>query len=319
MPRWFGAGRTASIAFVERFARNPPPTRLFHYTSTAALVSIVRNNEMWLSDATFLNDAEEVEHGRKLALSRLGATIGATTDPDVKRMLEATLAKFDTSAGPGVYVACFSLEGDDLAQWRGYGRGEAPIAIGLEPGPLMFGYVSEGLLQQVLYEPDDQRWIFDQVMAAYEAAYAEDLRDPMPSPGPRPLPVDQERALCADSLYHSIWRYIVNCKHPAFRSELEVRFTYLAHDFSDWGEWYPMQPEPQFREQSGRVIPYLSSKNLQFRNMPREDAPRLPIRSIRVGPTENQALIARGARRLLDQFGHESVEIAMSGSPARLR
>lgn len=321
MPRWFGAARTASIAFMKRFHPSPPPATIFHYTSAAALISIVRNNELWLSDATFLNDRVEIEHGRKLARVRLEAAVDSEQRDEVRAMLELTLAKFSAQTAPYVYVVCFSLEGDDLTQWRGYGQGDAPIAIEFEHGPLMFGYTSEGLLQQVLYEPDDQTWTFDQVLTAYADAYAEDLRDPRPSGRSTPLPQEEERDLCAGSLYHALWRYIAAFKDPAFRSEQEVRFIYTAHDFSQSGhDWYPDHPEPMFRERAGRVIPYLSSKNLDFRNMDRVgEVPKLPIRSVRIGPTEDQALIALGVRRLLDASHHRAVEITLSGSPFRPR
>lgn len=320
MPRWFGAARTASIAFVKRFHTSPPAT-LFHYTSTAALISIMRNNELWLSDATFLNDKVEIEHGRRLACGRLEAAVSAEQRTEVRAMLECALTKFKQTADPYVYVACFSLEGDDLAQWRGYGQGDAPIAIEFKHGPLMFGYTSEGLLQQVLYETDEQAWTFDQILATYAESYAEDLRDPRPSRRPTPILQDEERDICAGRLYHNLWSYIVACKDSAFRSEREVRFAYTAHDFSkDDRGWYPEHPVPMFRERTGRVIPYLSSKSLNFRNMKRVDEiPKLPIVSVRIGPTEDQAIIARGVRRLLDTFDHTAVEITLSGSPFRRR
>ncbi|MBV7519030.1 DUF2971 domain-containing protein [Ensifer sp. ENS12] len=321
LPRWFGAARTASIAFAKRFYEVPPPATFFHYTSTAALISIVRNNELWLSDATFLNDRVEIEHGRKLACGRLEAAISIEQRLKVRQMLEHALSRFRAQIDPHVYVACFSLEGDDLAQWRGYGQGDAPIAIEFKHGPLMFGYTSEGQLQQVLYETDDQVWTFDQVLTAYIDAYVEDLMDPRPSYGPEPLPQEEQRNLCAESLYHALWHYIVACKDPAFRSEREVRFTYTAHDFSQSGaDWHPEHPAPLFRERAGRVVPYLSSKNLHFRNMDRRhEAPKLPIRSVRIGPIDDQALIARGMRRLLDTFDHSTVEIALSSLPFRPR
>jgi hypothetical protein len=318
MPRWFGAARSASIEFVNRFHGPPVSPTLFHYTSTAALISIVSNNELWLSDATFLNDMTEIEHGRNLACACLASAIDAETRSDVRLMLELTAAQFTKITDPCIYVACFSLEGDDLAQWRGYGRGGAPIAIELEHGPLMFGYTSEGSLNLVVYESDDQTWIFNRLVSAYADAYAEDLRDPVPVPRPEPLPADEEREICVRSLYHALWRYIVACKDSAFRSEREVRFTYIAHDMSDFGTWYPEHPEPMFREYAGRVVPYLSSKNLDFRNMERVgEVPKLPIRSVRIGPIFDQKLIARGVRRLLDSFGHSDVEITLSGAPFR--
>lgn len=321
LPRWFRAGRTASLAVVARFHPTPAPRTLYHYTSTAALISIVRNNELWLSDATFLNDRVEIQHGRAIACEGLREAVSWEGDQEAKAMMQAALQMFESEPDPAVYVACFSLEGDDLAQWRGYGQGDAPIAIELEHGPLMFGYASEGLLQQVRYETEEQAWTFDRYLRAYWDAYTEDVRDPKPSPRPEPMPFEEERALCAGKLYHDLWRHIVACKDPTFRSEREVRFTYTAHDFSRGArDWYPEHPTPMFRERAGRVIPYLSSKNLDFRNMPRvSEVPPLPIRSIRIGPAEDQATIARGVRRLLDTHGHEGVEITTSSSPYRPR
>lgn len=318
LPRWFAAGRDASLAFIERFHAKPPPATMFHYTSSAALISIVRSNEMWLSDATFLNDRVEVEHGRQVARQRLEEASLWDGGAEVQAMVVAALKLLETKPNPAVYVACFSWEADDLAQWRGYGQGEAPVAIELEHSPFMFGYTSEGLFQEVRYDLEEQSWTFDQVIRAYWDAYSEDVRDPRPSRRHKPLPREEERNICAGKLYHDFWRYIIACKNPAFRSEREVRFTYTAHDFGDIRDWHPEHPAPSFRESDGRVVPYLTSRNLDFQNMERiQKVPLLPIRSVRIGPTDDQTLIARGVRRLLDVNGHASAEVLLSGSPYR--
>lgn len=319
MSRWFSANRDAGEAIIKRFHSGPIPRTLFHYTSTAALISIIRNNELWLSDATFLNDRLEVDHGRDLACERLTAAAAASARSEVVAMINDALKHFEVEPNPDVYVACFSAVGDDLAQWRGYGQGEAPVVIEVENSPLMFGYTSEGMIHQVRYELEEQAWIFDQVIDRYAQAYVQDVDDPRPVRKGQPIPPNEERGLCARSLYFGLWRYIISSKNDAFRSEQEVRFTYTAHDYSrSWSGWHPEHPEPMFRERAGRIVPYLSSKNLDFRNMDRHDeVPKLPIHSIRIGPTEDQALVARGIRKLLDAHGHQSVQITMSGSPFR--
>lgn len=319
MPRWFSAGRNASLAIVDRFHSTPPPKTMFHYTSSAALISIVQNNEIWLSDATFLNDRVEIEHGRGIALQCFQGAVLWEGSAEARAMIKAALDLFETKPNPIVYVACFSWEADDLAQWRGYGEGDAPIAIEFEHGPQMFGYTSEGLLHEVRYDLEAQSWTFNKVLRTYWDTYVEDVRDPRPSPRATPIPIEEERAICASKLYHDLWRYIVASKYPAFQSEQEVRFTYIAHDFSkDGHDWYAEHPTPKFRENRGRVIPYLSSNGLDFQNMPRvSDVPLLPIRSVRIGPVEDQPLIERGVRRLLDTHGHRIAPIAFSGSPFR--
>lgn len=322
MPRWFYAKREASFALLRRFYRSAPPPTVHHYTSSAALISIVSNNELWLSEATFLNDRTEIELGRQLACRRVAARIAEESSLEVQAMLNRTLDNFQRWADPQVYVACFSFEGDDLTQWRAYGGAEASVAIELENSPVMFGYTSEGLFDRVFYDPTDQQWVFDGLLEAYSNAYRIDVRDPVPVErrGP-PLTRGEEDEIVADSLYHALWRHIVTCKDSAFIAEREVRFIYTAHDFSQSGRpWYPEHPIPRFRERGGRVIPYLSSRDLDFRNMERVgEVPNLPIRSVRVGPHPEPALIERGIRRLLDTHGHENALVSVSTSPFRAR
>lgn len=324
MPRWFRAKREASFAMLRRFHRAAPPSLIYHYTSSAALISIVTNNELWLSEATYLNDRHEIELGRRLACDVVKSRIAVEPSSDVRTMLELSLSYFDSRTDPQVYVACFSFDGDDLTQWRAYGGSDVPIAIELEHSPLMFGYTSEGMLDRVMYDAADHLWIFDQLLTAYADAYRDDVRDPIPvKRGGPPLTIDEESRIVAGSLYHALWHYIVTCKDPAFASEREVRFIYTAHDYSQdesSRSWYPEHPTPRFRERFGRVIPYLTSSNLEFANMDRvRKAERLPIRSVRIGPSAEPALIQRGIRRLLDTHGHQGATVTVSTSPFRPR
>lgn len=322
MPRWFGAKREASFAVIRRFFHTAPPSSIYHYTSSAALISIVVNNELWLSEATYLNDRHEIKLGQQLACECVRERIAAESSDAVSTMLKLALSYFDERVDPQVYVVCFSFKGDDLTQWRAYGASEAPVAIELEHSPLMFGYTSEGMLERVMYDAKDQRWVFETLLAAYADAYREDICDPIPFErrGP-PLTIEEETKIVAESLYHALWHYIVTCKDSAFASEREVRFIYTAHDYSQCRApeaWYPEHPTPRFRERSGRVIPYLTSSSLQFSNMDRDsETVMLPIRSVRIGPTADPELIQRGIRRLLDAHGHREADVTLSASPFR--
>src|SRR4051794_21691724 len=75
IPRWMRAKREASFTMLRHFYPKAPPPTFHHYTSSAALISIIANNAIWLSDATFLNDRHEIEVGRRLACSRVAARI----------------------------------------------------------------------------------------------------------------------------------------------------------------------------------------------------------------------------------------------------
>lgn len=321
MPRWFSVMRNVGELYQERFGAAVPRS-LFHYTSAAALAPIVTRNELWLSDATFLNDRVEIEHGRIIACAEIEAAIAGAASEEVRAMLSAAFGLFTARRDPVVYTVCFSLEADDLAQWRGYGRGAGPVTIEFAFDGLMFGYTSEGLFHRVLYEDADKSWIFGTIIAHHAEAYGQDIENPRRIERNTPLSVEEQRKICAVSLYHRLWGYIVACKDKAFASEREIRFTYTAHDYSYDGKegWSPEHPAPFFREQGGVIIPYLTSQNLDFQNMKRErDVPTLPIRSVRIGPCADPALAERGIRRLLDATGHADAAVLASTSPYRPR
>jgi hypothetical protein len=101
---------------LRRSYRTAPPSLIYHYTSSAALISIVANSELWLSEASYLNDRHEIELGRRLACDRVKGRISAELPSDLRGMFETVLSYFDGRTDPEVYVACFSFEGYDLTQ-----------------------------------------------------------------------------------------------------------------------------------------------------------------------------------------------------------
>jgi len=67
LPRWFRAGRIASERVCERLWPSPRTgVVLYHYTDVGGLVSIVNSQELWMSDAAFLNDRREIEYVKLL-------------------------------------------------------------------------------------------------------------------------------------------------------------------------------------------------------------------------------------------------------------
>ena len=312
LPRFFDVNRELNPVFAKRLYNKTYPKTFFHYTTPDALIAILEGEEMWLSEATYLNDRNEIRHGEAIAIARLQSAIDAQTEDEPRTMLLAVADLFQSKKPPAVYVACFSWDGDSLGQWRGYAHGG--VAIEVEHSPLMFGYTSEGTYSEVRYDRPEEQWIFDELITAYARAFAEDVRDPrlVKRRGP-PLTVEEERAICASKLYHDLWRHVVVFKSDAFQSEREVRFVYTAHDFSNNEKWYPVHQKPRFRVKDGRIIPYLTSRMLNFANMDTvREAPPLPIRSVVIGPREDQAVLERGIRSLLDVTGHGEAIIRLS-------
>lgn len=326
LPRYhFDAGWVSSQRVWQRlYGGRELPKIAYHYTDASALLSIVKGGEMWLSDATFLNDTTEIEVGIERANREFLHAIESAEHVEVKAMLEQARNRLVSGRRPDVYVCCFSWESDDLAQWRSYGAAGTGVALGLNWGPLMFGYSSESLIHEVCYSVSEQEWILRTVIDAHATSFGEDLLDPpiFPQDPTKRRTSEEMRVMCSLQLYSRLWQYIVACKSVAFQAEREVRFVYLAHDFKEWsdGGWTPEHQKPLFRVRDGLLIPYLTSRMLEMKfdgKTTGNRQPALPIAEIVVGPCQDQGPFSRGLKKLLELHGHRSVPIRLSEVPFR--
>lgn len=102
-------------------------------------------------------------------------------------------------------------------------------------------------------------------------------------------------------------------KHPAFQAEREVR---CVIDGRDAGL------DVSFRAGSQGITPYVqlavpAQKNPTELDAQISDPGTLPIRSVRVGPAQDQLTAARGVRALLDSTGHNEASVDRSEIPFR--
>src|SRR5215475_9928608 len=117
---------------------------LFHYASPEAFYGIVENGKMWLSNAAYLNDANELEYPVQLCRDLIDNMLHPVKPRDSmplellrRQVLTKILSDIEKHAlWKPWYTASFSLERDRLSQWRAY----CPIggyAIGFN-GPRLF-------------------------------------------------------------------------------------------------------------------------------------------------------------------------------------
>lgn len=109
---------------------------LYHYTDPQGFSGIIENKNLWATNAAFLNDTQEMTYGADLIAGELSKTASrvrhpsraaTTTDEDYQKVeawsqvLKYLQASYNPNRVPyGPYVVCFSRNGDDLGQWRGY-------------------------------------------------------------------------------------------------------------------------------------------------------------------------------------------------------
>lgn len=103
--------------------------QLFHYTDAAAVMSILANQELWLTDFRYLNDAEEMKNGveyLRIGLNNYQPNLLASWDhleyaKDIVSDLFEKHVSFGIENHP-LFVCSFSSARDRLSQWRSYGN-----------------------------------------------------------------------------------------------------------------------------------------------------------------------------------------------------
>jgi hypothetical protein len=111
-------------------AFNPMPTvALYHYTTGSGLIEIIKSGELWSTQLSCLNDATELLYPIELLRQKAHHRLSAPTTPRLEFLLKAIVAGLAAPqvATEGRFVACFSEDGDDLSQWRGYGGGRGRL------------------------------------------------------------------------------------------------------------------------------------------------------------------------------------------------
>jgi hypothetical protein len=131
---------------------------VYHYTAAAGAAGILMHCELRATNFGFLNDPSELTYGRGIVRAVAKERAISVRGP-ASNLITAIAESVTAETAADVYVTSFSEEGDDLAQWRGYGGAQNErYAIGFRSeaiDALSSKYVNS-LWDKVLYDPDDQ-------------------------------------------------------------------------------------------------------------------------------------------------------------------
>jgi hypothetical protein len=269
---------------------------VYHYTDLNGLLGIARNHDLWLTNARYSNDEQEMLHGFGVA-RRVIAQLRDAAAGDRERLnyLGQVWDEFATTSDEGVYVTCFCLKDDLLSQWRGYGANGTGVSLELDPR--RFEWVTGadsphgGLMRfwKVFYAPKTQESI---IQTAIDYGFTQ-----------QPSPPVEERAKRAAA---AIRFFIPTFKDEGFMEEQECRLIFTPP---------PACPvRPRHRVTRGMLVPYYSLNELAA-GFPQMQG-RLPIRGARVGPSANQKLNVESVRSLLVDAGYD-VPVSASRTPFR--
>ncbi|PNY79412.1 DUF2971 domain-containing protein [Deinococcus koreensis] len=270
---------------------------VFHYTTAAGLKGIVETNSLWATSANFLNDKEEIVHGIKEKNRVVDEILEQPrTDPTYKEFVASLKSDEDDESANSTYLICFTNNGDQLSQWRGYGSTSVGFCIEFDIDKLGEFFNSAQRANMIILN------IFDNVMYSRPEKSAllrniiQEYYDKLIEFGV------SEDATCSNHCLRFLSDYLGLLKNYNFREESEVRASFGILDFLG-------HEGLSYRVQNGIFVPHLILKS--------EDL-KLPIKSIRVGPNSDFHRINKGLKVFLQKNDQETVIIQDSKIPYRI-
>lgn len=136
------------------------PRVLYHYTTVHGLMGIMASGKLRVSNILYMNDASELDHGRRLFQKVLDEL---RSDPNELRGISSSLEGFLIRRNS---ICAFSMseKEDDLPQWNAYSGGLGGFAIGfdvrsdvdVQVDKCSLGGVKE-LFVNIVYDPDEPK------------------------------------------------------------------------------------------------------------------------------------------------------------------
>ena len=203
--------------------------RFVHYTSAYVATQILKQKEIWMRNATVMNDWREIDYGLDCIFGVMADGIPEgdafkkaieSVYPDAWGEVSTLFDKWLPHFRYNTYMTCVSEHKDGpedvlgrLSMWRAYG-GDAGVAIVLRPEPF-FAQATAGIMSSpVSYFTPDQIRAQTAYIASVLGGDAEAVRN----------------TFSKDMFVRHVWhmlRFAVLCtKHPGFEEELEWRIIY---------------------------------------------------------------------------------------------
>lgn len=268
---------TSSEVNVRKAVPIKSSSTLTHYTDLAGFQGIVEKGEFWLSNAAFLNDPQELEHGieqTRRVIRRLLAQ-EADEDPTAKarrNLIKDMAADLEQFRRPDAYIACFCERDDLLSQWRGYASRQG-VSVSFRTAGLRKSFRDLDVeLQQVAYGINETKRHLRQALKDELPDVVDDLNYMIGSDQD-----DKIRKKFQDLVATLVPRF----KHYGFREEREWRLIVRN----------PSTNKLFFRPRGQLMLPFLKLKSTK---------PQLPISRVTIGPGVNDEAVLKSLKFFLE-------------------
>lgn len=280
-----------------RHLAQEPPEILYHYTSLASFVEIVRSGSLYATDILYLNDLLEYRHARQLIAKRVEERLSDPAEQCEKAALHWYFKLLTNTETEPVYVASFSEKADDISQWRGYVPAGRGVCLGFDSTVLREAahFVQSpatpakrfGALGKVIYVSDGEGPSFDSFITA-ACQYLDIING------------EVVRAVAGEGLVNHGTPFY---KHLSFKDEAEWRVILWTRP------GYESPLEIDFRAGVSTLVPFT---RLHFARV------AVPfLKEVIVGPTPNMGLSVAAIEGFLQSKGLQAASVIASRVPYR--
>jgi len=283
----------SKLAVIPLATAKPTQKTLYHYTRRGGLLGIVRDKQVWASNARYLNDAQELSEGRQLLLKMLDGRGFPSNSPE-SRFREDFKSSLDVlQTTTDVFVFSLSERDDSLSQWRSYCRAGNGYAVGFDvEGLQAIAKSSWGYLSKCRYHTTEQEQLMQLVIDDALARLKEDLGK-----------YSEEEHARRNAIVFGLASFLLAApmvKNQAFEEEREWRL--LLPHIDVWTSVC------RFRDGGKLLVPYVELSSAKYTNI---------ITHVRIGPTAHEYLESRAVSGLLTVSGYPDAEVKNSVVPFR--
>jgi len=270
---------------------------LYHYTDLNALIGIIGNHDLWLTNSRFSNDENELNHGYDIARKVIKEKKEASNDSVFRKYCDRVDSLLNEPP-QGVYICCFCERNNLLSQWRSYGENGSGVSIGFDPvgftrftGPDLpldeFGLMR---LWKVYYDDLIKQNIVEQALEII--------------PEMHPGETEEYKAQKAAEAIHF---FLPTFKNKDFEEEDERRLIFTPSK--------NCQVKPTYRFKRQMLVPYFSLNSIVKSNYTQVE--KLPVNRITVGPGVRKQINKESIEMLVHNNGYENVIVDVSETPYR--
>ncbi|WP_078541239.1 DUF2971 domain-containing protein [Thioclava sp. DLFJ5-1] len=305
LPNWFKIGRPYSY-FANKIKESVRLDQMFHYTSADGALAILQSGRMRFTDYSYLNDTREITHGLDVVRSVLEDEISVSDSPALTD-LKSHLDDVDPFSPYNIYTTSFSSDPDSLSQFRLYG----PVALGFEANPNGFGFFKGEIhFDRIVYDPEKQAQLIRTFLNILKQSEDKDAAL---------IESNASKKVTTDYLTSHLLNITSFFKHRAFSDEREVRLVYSEPQkiMEKFGQ---LTARRQFRATGGLIVPFTDTFDMyqpSFSDKEEQLPPKLPLKSVIIGPVTQAEALANGMRNLLIAEGYHDAVVSLSEAPFR--